>query len=136
MVEMPQLPIRAIRLLIPSPLPLLVLERGISQNHDCDGFLNQSLTSILLFSLLAASKSPSLIPFETHLQRRLLSHSFISSKPSYNVVTSSFGVVTSVKVSPVLLSLLVKCHKPSSVCLAVVEGVGRAAVCSGDGGYT
>lgn len=82
----------------------------------------QAHTSIFVFSLLALSKSPVLIPFATSPHSFLLSNSPISPLVSPPItVTSSFAVVTSWNVWPFLylpfpgpeLTVLVVCHRPS-----------------------
>lgn len=115
-VKVLELPRRPSSRLVFPPLPLLVLQPHLSAAHS-RARTPRTRTSILLFSLLAASKSPSRIPFATQRQSRRLSHSSWSSTSF--VVTSSFGPVTSVNSAPVRTSLLVWCHVPSNVCFGV-----------------
>lgn len=78
----------------------------------------------MLFSRLAVSKSPSLIPFATYLHNRLLSNSsMLSTGPT---VTSSLGSVTSVNGAPVLMSFDVWCHTPSIVRAALLDPGGES----------
>lgn len=117
-----RLPLGASRHLVFPPLPLLVLHNNM---HTISILLTRShenrtkRTSILLFSRLAVSKSPSRIPFATYRHNRLLSHSSISSTDA--TVTSSFAPCTSVNGAPVRASLLEMCHSPSYVRFALFD---------------
>ena len=111
MLEVFEFPLRPRCSLVSSPLPLLVLEPQMSANYNTKAVV--TLTSILLLSFAAVSKSPSLIPLATTLHNRLFSHSPCS--PTGATVTSSFGVVTSWK-TPLRESCEVVCHVPSITC--------------------
>ena len=100
----------SLALLILRPPAKMKKQKLVSSKHT---HLEQSnRTSIRLFSLLAISKSPSLIPFATGAQSFLLSHSPCSSTGL--TVTSSFGGFTSWNVTPFAVFEVV-CHVPSII---------------------
>lgn len=72
----------------------------------------KKLTSILLFSLAAVSKSPSLIPLATTCHNRLLSSSHCFS--TGGTVTSSLAKVTSCNTEWSSLNFDWVCHVPST----------------------
>jgi len=126
-IKVPQLPGFALGNLILSALALFVLSAIKGQQIEPRNKRHQR-TSILLFSRLASSKSPSRIPLATRNHKRLVSDSPNSEDHSRGV-TSSFRSWTSWKVPPPpLTNLLCSCQVPS-----ITISFGPAPPCPGIG---
>ena len=115
MLEVLELPLRPRRLLVPSPLPLLVLSCAPQTSAVLvlpSPYNDTTRTSILLFSRLAVSKSPVRMPVATFSHNRLLSNGSAWFGIGLTV-TSSLGERTFVNSRPVRLSRDVLSHWPS-----------------------